>query len=175
MIYSTGNSHLLSAVLTKATGMSTYEFARQYLTGPLGIPIRPWMRDPQGIYFGGNEMHLPPRAMLEIGELYLRAGRVGDKQVVSEKWIRESLKPRTQSRWSGHEYGYGWWSRDMAGFESPYAWGYGGQFIMLVPDLRLVVVTTSNSQPTGARRSYTRDIHALVENNIIPLIARGRD
>ena len=49
MIYSTGNSHLLSAILTKATKMSTFEFARRYLAEPLAIAIRPWIRDPQGI------------------------------------------------------------------------------------------------------------------------------
>jgi hypothetical protein len=54
MIYSLRNTHVLSAVLTKATGSSTFEFARRHLPQPVGIPIRPWLRDPQGIYFGGN-------------------------------------------------------------------------------------------------------------------------
>jgi len=171
MIYSTGNSHLLSAVLTKATGMSTYEFARRYLTGPLGIPIRPWMRDPQGIYFGGNEMHMSPRAMLEIGELYLRAGRVGDKQVVSEEWIRESLKPRTQSPWSGHEYGYGWWIRTLAGHQAYYAYGHGGQFIVVVPDLGIAAVITSSTSSSQRRRERWQHrwaIDDLLEQDLVP-------
>ena len=171
MIYSTGNSHLLSAVLTKATGMSTFEFARRYLAAPLGIPIRPWLRDPQGIYFGGNEMHLPPRAMLKIGELYVRAGRVGNKQVVSEAWIRESLKPRTQSRWSGHEYGYGWWIRTLAGHQVYYAYGHGGQFIIVVPGLRLAAVITSSTLPRQKRRErrlHRWAIDDLLEQDLIP-------
>jgi CubicO group peptidase (beta-lactamase class C family) len=49
-----------------------------------------------------------PLGMLKIGDLYLNRGRVGDKQVVSEAWIQQSLEARTQSRWSGREYGYGW-------------------------------------------------------------------
>ena len=105
MIYSTGNSHLLSALLTKGTKMSTFEFARRFLASPLGIAMGPWARDPQGIYFGGNDMHLTPRAMLKVGELYLNGGRAGGKQIVSETWVKESLKPRTRSRWSGREYG----------------------------------------------------------------------
>ncbi len=84
MIYSTGNTHVLSAVLTKATGSSTFEFTRRHLSQPLGIPIRPWLRNPQGIYFGGNERHLMPRAILKIGELSLHGGRVGKTQIVSE-------------------------------------------------------------------------------------------
>ena len=98
MIYSTGNSHLLSAILTKATKMSTFEFARRYLADPLGIALRPWIRDPQGIYLGGNDMHLTPRAMLEYGELYLNRGRVLEKQIVSEHWIAENLLSRAPNR-----------------------------------------------------------------------------
>lgn len=62
-VYSTGNSHLLSAVLTRATGRSTLAYVRERLGEPLGIAVPPWMRDPQGIYFGGNEMLLTPRAL----------------------------------------------------------------------------------------------------------------
>ena len=170
MIYSTGNSHLLSALLTESTAMSTLDFARRYLADPLGIRIRPWMRDPQGIYFGGNEMYLTPRAMLEIGELYLNRGRVGDQQVVSAAWIRESLKPRTQSRWSGNEYGYGWWIRTLAGYRVYYAWGYGGQFIFVVPDLDLVVVVTSSALPGRGRRGHRQAIYDLMEQDLLPAV-----
>ena len=67
MIYSTGSTHLLSAIITEATGMSTLEFGRRQLAEPLGITLPSWLRDPQGIYFGGNEMQLTPRAMLKSG------------------------------------------------------------------------------------------------------------
>src|SRR6185436_8452673 len=63
MIYSTGNSHLLSAIITRATRMSTYAYARRNLAAPLGVDLRPWMTDPQGIYFGGNDMYIRPRDM----------------------------------------------------------------------------------------------------------------
>jgi CubicO group peptidase (beta-lactamase class C family) len=168
MIYSTGSSHLLSAVLTRATGMSTLDFARRHLGQPLGISIPSWLRDPQGIYFGGNEMHMRPRAMLEIGELYLRGGRAKGRQVVSEAWIQASLKPRTQSRWSGRQYGYGWWIRTMAGHQVYYAWGYGGQFIFVVPDLKMVVVTTSSPLPGQGRRQHQRTIYDLMEHDLVP-------
>ena len=176
MIYSTGNSHLLSAVLTKATGMSTFEFARRHLADPLGITIRPWLRDPQGIYFGGNEMHLTPRAMLKIGELYLSQGRLGNQQVVSEAWIRESLKPRTRSRWSGREYGYGWWIDSLAGYQAYYGYGHGGQFVFIVPDLKLTAVTTSSTIPRQERRErrmHRWAIYDLFEQDLIPAAATG--
>jgi len=168
MIYSTGNSHLLSAILTKVAKMSTFEFARRYLTDPLGVSMTPWMRDPQGIYLGGNEMHWTPRAMLAFGELYLNEGRAGNKQVVSGTWIKESLKPRTRSSWSGREYGYGWWIDSLAGHTTYYAWGHGGQFIFVVPALRLVVATTSLPSPGDGRREHQRAIYNLMEQDIIP-------
>jgi CubicO group peptidase (beta-lactamase class C family) len=171
MIYSTGNSHLLSAILTRTTGTSTLDFARRYLAGPLGIQLGPWLRDPQGIYFGGNEMHLTPRAMIEIGELYLNRGRFGDKQVVSEGWIRESLEPRTRSRWSGRQYAYGWWIWTLGGHPAYYAWGHSGQFIFVVPDLKLVAVATSSLHPRQKRqerREYRQALYDLLDQDLVP-------
>lgn len=169
MIYSTGNSHLLSAVLTKTTGMSTYDFARRHLADPLGIEISPWARDPQGIYFGGNEMHLTPRAMLALGELYLNRGREDDKQVVSQEWVRESFRPRTRSQRSGREYGYGWWIGELAGRQAYYAWGHGGQFIFVVPELKMVAVTTSAlSVERQERREHRGAIYDLMEEYLVP-------
>ena len=81
MDYSTGNTHLLSAIITKVTGTSTWEFANDTLARPLGFTLARWPRDPQGIYFGGNDMLLTPRQMLAFGELYLRRGRVDGQEV----------------------------------------------------------------------------------------------
>lgn len=167
MIYSTGNSHLLSAVLTRAAKMSTYDFARRYLADPLGIPMSPWVRDPQGIYLGGNEMQWTPRGMLAFGELFLNGGLAGGKQVVPERWIKESLKPRTRSRW-GREYGYGWWSDFLGGRRIHYAWGHGGQFIFIVPTLNLVVATTALPTPGDGRREHQRAIYDLMDRDLVP-------
>ncbi|MGH7928061.1 MAG: serine hydrolase domain-containing protein, partial [Candidatus Binatia bacterium] len=174
MIYSTGNSHLLSALLTKVTKMSTYELARRYLAGPLGISMAPWVRDPQDIYLGGNEMHWTPRGMLAFGELYLNGGRSGGKQIVSEAWIKESLKPRTLSRWSNREYGYGWWIDTLGGHATYYAWGHGGQFIFVVPSLKLVVVTTSLPSPGDGRREHQHAVYDLMVQDLIPLVQMNR-
>ena len=57
MVYSTGNTHLLSAILTKLSGTSTWRFAQEALAEPLGFSLAPWPRDPQGIFFGGNDMN----------------------------------------------------------------------------------------------------------------------
>jgi len=172
MRYSTGNTHLLSAILTKATGKSTLEFAREYLSDSLGFNLASWPTDPQGIYFGGNDMEMTARQMLRFGELYLNGGQVNGEQVISEEWVKLSLKRHAIStRERGRYYGYGWWLKKMAGYEVNYAWGYGGQYIILVPELKLVVVTTSSSTPHQDRRYHRRALTDFIENDIIQTVS----
>ena len=172
MLYSTGNTHLLSAILTRATGKSTLQFAREVLGQPLGIHIEAWPTDPDGIFFGGNNMEMTPRQMLAFGKLYLNEGRANGRQVIPETWVETSLQPQVESsRERGRYYGYGWWMRDMAGVTTSYAWGYGGQFILLAPALDLVVVTTSNSLPGNDRRSHIRSLYAVLEHQVVLPVA----
>jgi len=173
MDYSTGSSHLLSAILTKATGKSTWQYAQETLGRPLGFAIAPWPRDPQGIYFGGNDMLMTPRQMIAFGELYLRKGAVDGRQIVPAAWVEQSFVPRTRSRWSDQTYGYGWWARELAGQDVRFAWGFGGQYIFVVPALDLVVVTTSASTVDESRRSHRRTVLDIVEQLVIEPIARG--
>jgi CubicO group peptidase (beta-lactamase class C family) len=173
MIYSTGNTHLLSAILTRKTGMSTWAYARRKLGVPLGIDIPQWPRGPQGIYFGGNDMRLTPRAMLAIGELYRNGGRVGRRQVVPEWWVDSSFVVRTYSPFNGHGYGWGWWTRDAADYRVNFAWGYGGQFIFIIPALRATVVMTSDAE--GRREGGHLDaLHELLDAYVIPVLEAYR-
>jgi CubicO group peptidase (beta-lactamase class C family) len=173
MHYSTGSSHLLSAILTRATKQSTWQFAQETLAKPLGFSLAQWPRDPQGIYFGGNDMLLTPRQMVAFGELYLRRGRVGETRVLPASFVDASFIPRGQSRWaSDRYYGYGWWIRELDGHPAYYAWGYGGQFIFVVPTLELVVVTTSVATPGTGRQGHNRAIYDLVDTWIVRPLAR---
>lgn len=176
MIYSTGSTHLLSAIITKVSGMDTYRFARRYLGEPMGITVPPWTTDPQGIYFGGNEMSMTPHDMLAIGEMYLNCGRVGTAQIVSEDWVHTSIRPHaTRTRSPDRAYGYGWWVRKIDNHDAFYAWGYGGQFIYVVPALRLVTVMTSSPYPGDGLRAHRRALYRVMEEEIVPAIAlRGR-
>ena len=172
--YSTGTSHLLSAILTKATKKSTWQFAQEELARPLGFSLAQWPQDPQGIYFGGNDMLMTPRQMIRFGELYESDGRVGERQVIPKSWVDRADDGVGRSRWgSDREYGYGFWIREFAGHKSFYAWGYGGQFIFVVPDLDLVVVTTSRSDASRERQDHLRGIYDLVETLIVPMVRTG--
>lgn len=169
MEYSTGTSHLLSAILTKAARRSTHQVATDVLARPLGITLARWPRDPQGIYFGGNEMLMTPRQMLAFGELWLRRGRAGRRQVVPADWVETSCVPRTRSRWDpDREYGYGWWIQDFAGHRACFAWGFGGQYILVFRGLDLVVVVTSSTASSDERRGYRRELFDLIQSHILP-------
>ncbi|MEJ8571134.1 serine hydrolase domain-containing protein [Microbaculum marinum] len=168
MLYSTGSTHLLSAILTKASGRPTLELARDWL-GPLeGFHIGSWERDPQGIYLGGNQMAMTPRSLVAFGELYRRGGVTpatetsGGERLVSEDWIAQSWTPRTASVFSGDDYGYAWFMRDIAGHPVRFAWGYGGQMLYVVPSLDLTVAMTSSQEESSARSGHRDDLHALL-------------
>jgi CubicO group peptidase (beta-lactamase class C family) len=163
MQYSTGTSHVLSALLTRVTKTNTWQFAQSALAKPLGIQLARWPQDPQGIYFGGNDMLLTPRQMVAFGELYLHRGRANGQQVVPAAWVDTSCVPRTSSRFDpGREYGYGWWIDDVGGHAACYAWGYGGQFILVFRELELVVAVTSSTADSDERRGYRREVLTLV-------------
>ncbi|KQN81211.1 serine hydrolase domain-containing protein [Sphingomonas sp. Leaf62] len=172
MLYSTGSTHLLSAALTKASGHSTLANARNWLGEPLGITIPAWPTDRQGIYFGGNEMRLSPRALARFGELYRLDGVVGGKRILPANWVRTSWTPRAVSPWSGQDYGYGWFLAEMRGHPVRFAWGYGGQMVYVVPDLRLTVVMTSTAD--GPRdNGHIAALHRLVADGVIPAAEAG--
>ena len=173
MEYSTGTSHLLSALLTRVARMSTHQFAQSAIGRPLGITLAPWPRDPQGIYFGGNEMLMTPRQMIAFGNLWLNRGRVNNQQVVPAEWVDTSCRPRTRSIWDpDREYGYGWWIQDFAGVEACFAWGFGGQYIFTFKELDLVVAFTSSTSASDERHGYRRQLFELLETHVIGPIGR---
>ncbi len=174
MLYSTGNTHLLSAVLTKASGKTTLQLARDWLGEPLGITIAPWERDPQSIYLGGNNMSLSPHALVKIGEMYRNGGMADGKRVLSKSWIDASWTPVTQSFFTGHGYGYGWFETELAGHKVHYGWGFGGQMLYVVPNIRLTVVMTSDTRHYERGSGYVQDLHALLGEAIIPAAMSGQ-
>ncbi|PKP91195.1 MAG: 6-aminohexanoate hydrolase, partial [Alphaproteobacteria bacterium HGW-Alphaproteobacteria-16] len=172
MLYSTGSSHLVSAMLTRASGRSTLELAREWLGEPLGISIPPWPRDPQGVYFGGNDMLMSPQGLARFGELYRLGGVMDGKRILPAEWIEASWTPRAVSPWSGGQYGYGWFVGEMGGHPVRYGWGYGGQMLYIVPSLRLTVVMTSQSD-TAREGGHIDALHRLLAEGVIPAAEAG--
>ncbi|MGB1249132.1 MAG: serine hydrolase domain-containing protein [Candidatus Promineifilaceae bacterium] len=163
-VYDTGASHLLSAVLEEATGMTAYEYAEQKLFTPLGFEGESWDTDSDGVYFGGKGLNLRPRDMAKFGQLFLDEGQWDGVQLVSADYIRESTTDRLDNVAADGEYGYLWWPGEVEGHTAYSAVGYGGQYITVVPDLELVVVITSNYW-----RQYPNN-NAIIEELIVPAI-----
>lgn len=163
MLYSTGSSHLLSAILTKASGRSTLELARDWF-GPVDdFAIGGWERDPQGIYLGGNQMAMSPRSLLAFGEVFRNGGLAPDgTALIGEDWIEQSWTQRTNSRFTGDGYGYGWFLREVEGEDVRYAWGYGGQMLYVVPELNLTVAMTSDENAPSAGNGHRDALHDLL-------------
>jgi CubicO group peptidase (beta-lactamase class C family) len=171
MLYSTGSYHVLGALLAKASGKSLLTLARDWIGDKLGIAIPPWRRDPQGFYFGGNDMTLSPMALLRFGELHRLQGMWNGARVLSEKWIREAWTPRTSSPYSGDDYGYGWFIANIGGRRIAYARGYGGQMIYIAPSLGLTVVVTSDPAQPARSDGYVGQLRDLLASDIIPAAA----
>jgi CubicO group peptidase (beta-lactamase class C family) len=189
MDYSTGNTHLLSAILTKVSGASTWRFANDALARPLGFTLAQWPRDPQGIYFGGNDMLMTPRQLLAVGEMYLNRGRANGRQIVPETWVARSCqgRPRELPSWArglgpggepdpmrDRQYGYGWWVHDIGGHTTCFAWGYGGQYAFVVPDLELVIVSTASPDVSEERRGHRRQLFDILRTQIIGPLSTAR-
>jgi CubicO group peptidase (beta-lactamase class C family) len=189
--YSSASSHLLSAMVTDATGQSTLDYGRAKLFGPLGIttdhalvqPIRTWpptptqlqadeqasvawATDPQGYHIGYSWLKLPARDLAKFGYLYLNGGRWDGRQVVPADYVRASTQPRSKPSPStpADGYGYQWWTTSVDSHHSFFAAGYAGQLIQVIPDLDLVVVLTSD---IDQERS---DAGNLVAETIVPAI-----
>jgi CubicO group peptidase (beta-lactamase class C family) len=172
--YDSGVAHLTSAILSEATGDATSLFAYQHLFSPLGIASPTWQTDKQGISNGGAGLRLTPLDMVKIGELYLNHGVYGGVRVVSEEWIAKATGRKIWTNNAvpfGPGYGYFWWTGTAHAHDYFFANGWGGQFILVVPDLNLVVVATNiwSNVPTATANAQWYSTLDIIINQIIPL------
>jgi CubicO group peptidase (beta-lactamase class C family) len=156
--YCSGCSHVLSAIVQQKTGMSTRNFAQKELFAPLGISSFNWDTDSSGIPIGGWGLQITPRDMAKLGYLYLHNGTWDGQQIVSAEWVRAATQKHVGTD-SQLGYGYQWWIYPSFGAYT--ALGRNGQTIFVVPDLRLVIVTT-------AALDGHEEIFQLIEKYIVP-------
>jgi CubicO group peptidase (beta-lactamase class C family) len=148
MHYNSGCSHMLSAILQKAAGMSLTEYAEAYLFNPLGIKDYTWYSDAKGIVIGGFGLSLKAEDLLKLGRLMLQEGTWNGHKLVSKDWVIESTIPRFHTYNKIGSYGYHWWiltDDDHQPAQPPayFAMGYGGQYIIVAPKNQLIVTFTS--------------------------------
>ncbi len=141
--YCSSGMHLLSAIMSKATGQSMEAYAAVRLFKPLGIKHWYWPADPAGNSSGWGELQLLPRDMAKIGLLYLYRGQWEGKQIVPADWIRQATHPHMAVQGKGVNYGYGWWLLQYGGTPVIAAQGRGGQRIYIWPEKRIVMAVTA--------------------------------
>ena len=143
-VYNSGATELLSYLIWKATSKPADDYAKEHLFGPLGIDFY-WKRTPKGLADTEGGLYLAPRDLAKIGYLYLKDGVWDGKRILPEGWVASSTRASTRTKDGAFGYGYQWWvmPAKVPGSHDAYAgWGYGGQFLIVVPDLELIAVFT---------------------------------
>ena len=174
--YSTPATHVLSAALREATGVQAEVFGDSYLFSALGISNWRWEADPLDHPFGGHGLELRTEDMAKLGVLFLNRGRWGDQQVIPAAWVGTATAVHYQgsSAWGPVQnvsYGLLWWLAEAGETDLFMALGWGGQFVICVPVLDLVVATNASWQiDAAAADAQERAILEVVVEELLPLI-----
>jgi CubicO group peptidase (beta-lactamase class C family) len=152
--YSGGCNILLGEIIKNAAGLNLDEFSGKYLFEPLGIDPYYWIQYNNGTIDAGGGLRIKPRDMMKIGVAFLNGGMWNGQRVISEEWVEKSATPFPGNSWlndwNDHYgmkgYSYMWWThhfiRSGKKVDMFYASGWGGQFIMIIPELSTVAVFT---------------------------------
>jgi len=173
LLYSSANSHFLSALIKETTGASPGAYAEEHLFTPFGIEFIPgprmdrytswqqlhepfegtWRQDNTGLEIGAFGLRLTGREMAKFGFLYLNRGIWDGKTIVSEAWVEESTRDHVL-RSEAVGFGYQWMVVKRAGQIAFDADGWGGQSISVIPALDMVIVTKCDAVNPQGRSSY---------------------
>lgn len=166
--YNSGETYVFGAALSRIVKTSLKQFADENLFQPLNIHITKWDTDPQDRNLAGSELFMKSSEMLKFGSLILNNGNVGNKQIVSQKWLQESTSEQVKlDSWDvmpdANGYGYYWWRRKTNGHQAYVATGYGGQLICVIPDLKMVIVTTCFLNDKNKGRADIKRLHYFID------------
>jgi CubicO group peptidase (beta-lactamase class C family) len=175
--YCTGNVIALGHILENATGQSVPEYAKTMLFAPLGIEQAKWATWNHGKRTDtGGHLNISPDSLRKIGQLLLDRGRVGNRQIVSEKWIDAMTTEQTTIPNRAQRYGYLWWLDRTTNPALPQtrlwmAWGNGGNFLIVMPEIDAVVVFS------GKRFNQPNALEPLVwlRDRIMPALNKRSD
>jgi len=169
--YSSGSAALLAAVFQAATRRDIQDYATEHLFTPLGIKHFLWKRSAGDLTDTEGGLYLEISDLAKLGQLYLDRGVWQGRRVVSAKWVEESVvtQPRRALDRRDKKYGYGrlWWTppsnvvRDTSAF---FAWGYGGQYLIVLPTKQTVAVMTAWN--LDQRRILPEDFASRVEKAV---------
>ena len=109
--YNSMNTYMLSAIVTRKSGMSLCAFLDRYLFGPMGITTYYWETCPRGIEKGGWGLYILPEDMLKLAALILDGGVWNGQQLVPARYLRTAASAQTETPAScgNYDYGYQMW------------------------------------------------------------------
>lgn len=174
--YNGGGMVILGEIIKNATGMNIEEFANTYLFAPLGIAPTQWLHYENGKIESAGSLSLTPRSMLKFGVCYLNGGTWNGQKVIPSVWVNKSAEPYRNNvdiklpiEDSGlNGYAYTWWTSEMTcqgkTIKMYRANGWGGQVIMVFPELEMVVVFT------GGNWAKKSKLFKLVNKYVLPAI-----
>jgi len=175
--YSGGNMILLGEIIKNATNMPIDEFSKKYLFEPLGIDSSNWSeRYSNGVIYAGGGIMITPRDMVKVGATFLNNGMFNEKEIISDSWIEKcttQYSKNTNINIPGHDsgshgYSYSWWLKSYKKFGEDInmysALGWGGQEIMILPELNTVVVFTGGNYTSNVK------VFDIFEKYILPSI-----
>ena len=143
--YNSGITVLLAHILLQATGKHADDYAVEHLFGPRGIDTFYWKKTPTGLVDTEGGLSLEPQDLAKFGYLYENNGIWNEQRILTEGWVAASMEPDTEvPDWPG-KYGYQWWLIPYEGEKQNWAytgWGYGGQYLLVVPEYDLIAVFT---------------------------------
>lgn len=154
--YSNLTSHILGIIVARACGTDLESYAQEHLFSPMGAVVGDWTRDADNYNFGCFEIYVTARDMAKFGMMYLNHGMYRGNRILPADWIRDSLQRYSEnikrggkrsSRYGNFRdlgYGYQWWSSKAGEHYFDYASGHGGNLIVLLQELDMIIVTAAD-------------------------------
>ena len=154
--YSNLSSNWLGIIVARACGTNLKSYAEEHLFSAIDVEVGEWGTDAEGHNNGCGDLHFSARDAARFGLLYLNDGEYEGNQVVPADWVHDSLQRYSEdinatggfpANWglsiSDIGYGYQWWSARAGEHHFDFAWGHGGQLIVLVDGFDMVIVVTA--------------------------------
>lgn len=150
--YCSAGINLVGKAIRDATSQWLPQYFDQFVASPLGIETYALNLMPTGEGYAGGGLHMRPRDLLKVGQLYLNEGIWNGVRLVSRSWVRRSTQ-RQQPDSSGADDGYAWHRHTLrvgaCAVPSYEASGNGGQFLLVIPSLDVVAVITAGNYGEG--------------------------
>jgi CubicO group peptidase (beta-lactamase class C family) len=138
--------HLLSAIISKATGLNAFNFGHLKLFSPLGINDIEWESDHQGVTVGSTGLKISFNSLIKISQILLNDGFFNNNEIISNNWINISTSNGIPTDLEYGNYGYGWWITTYKGDHIYRALGSGGQQILIYRKKGIKIIVSTDSR-----------------------------